>query len=410
MPVLVVAKAPNSGRSKTRLVPPLSADQAAALHEALLLDTIDACCAQTKDVRLLCASEHDASVLGALVPGIPRVVQEGTGLGDALRLGMARHVVEGDTAIVSSDVPGIPEGAIPAAFAALAEGADVVLGPASDGGYWLVAMREAHDEPFREIPWSTPAVVAVTRERCAEAGLRLVELEQWRDIDTPVDLELVARDADRIGAKRTRAILGELAEHVSEAPDVALLSSELLSGSPWRAVIRDRLRIDGRQTDYTYLAVPRAVFVAAVTDDHELLLVRQYRHPVRDWTLEVPAGSVREGESAHDAAVRELREETGGSARAWEQLSTFYSSSAHTSLRSDAWLARGVEIVGQPVEEEWEDLTVVRMPLAEALSRARAGRFTEGQTALTILLAAERLADASASPGSGRSQTPATSS
>ena len=399
MPVLVVAKAPNSGRSKTRLVPPLSATQAAALHEALLLDTIDACCAQAVDVRLLCASEHDASVLGELVPGMPRVTQEGMGLGDALRLGMAGHVAEGATAIVSSDVPGIPDGAISAAFAALADGADVVLGPAADGGYWLVAMREAHDEPFREIPWSTPAVLAVTRERCREAGLRLVELEQWRDIDTPVDLELVARDVERIGAERTRAILGELAEPVSEAPDVALLSSELLSASPWRAVIRDRLRIDGCETDYTYLAVPRAVFVAAVTDDRELLLVRQYRHPVRDWTLEVPAGSAREGESSRDAAERELREETGGSAQEWEHLSTFYSSSAHTSLRSDAWLARGVEIVGAPVEEEWEDLEIVRMPLAEAISRARRGGFTEGQTALTILLAAERLAELRPGPG-----------
>lgn len=393
MPVLVVAKAPNSGHSKTRLVPPLSAAQAAALHEALLLDTIDACCEQAGDVRLLCASEHDASVLGMLVPGVPRVIQEGTGLGDALGLGMARHVAQGPTAMVSSDVPGIPDGAIPAAFAALADGADVVLGPAADGGYWLVAMREAHDEPFRDIPWSTPAVLAVTRDRCRQAGLRLVELEQWRDLDTPVDLELVARDANRIGARRTRAILGELGEHVSEAPDVALLSSELLAGSPWRAVIRDHLRIDGRETDYTYLAVPRAVFVAAVTDTDELLLVRQYRHPVRDWTLEVPAGSIREGESSRDAAQRELCEETGGSARDWEHLLTFYSSSAHTSLRSDAWLARGVEIVGEPVEEEWEDLTMVRMPLADALARARRGGFTEGQTALTILLAAERLAE-----------------
>jgi rSAM/selenodomain-associated transferase 1 len=391
MPVLVVAKAPNSGRSKTRLVPPLTADQAAALHEALLLDTVDACREQDSDVRLLCASERDAKVLAELVPGVRRVVQAGEGLGDALRLGIARHTARGATAIVSSDIPGLPDGAIPGAFAALAEGADVVLGPAEDGGYWLVAMTEAHDEPFRHIPWSTPAVLAVTRERCARAGLRLVELEPWRDVDTPVDLELLARDRSRLRAPRTVAVLSALAEHLSEAPDVSLSGSELLSGSPWRAVIRDRLRVDGRETAYEYLAVPRAVFVAAVSDEGELLLVRQYRHPVRDWTLEVPAGSVREGESAYDAAARELREETGGEAREWHHLTTFYSSSAHTSLRSDAWLALGVEIVGAPIEEEWEDVTVVRMPLEEALSRARAGGFTEGQTALTILLAAERL-------------------
>ncbi|MCI0636610.1 MAG: DUF2064 domain-containing protein, partial [Actinobacteria bacterium] len=304
--------------------------------------------------------------------------------------GVADHVAEGATAIVSSDVPGLPRGCVGAAFTALEGGADVVLGPATDGGYWLVAMRDAHDEPFRDIPWSTPAVLAVTRERCRAAQLRVVELEPWRDVDTPVDLELVMRDVDRSRAPRTFAVLDGLAQ-VGDAPDVVLESSELLSGSPWRAVIRDRLLVGGRETEYEYLAVPRAVFVAAVTDHDELLLVRQYRHPVRDWTLEVPAGSIREGESSLEAASRELREETGASAREWHQLSTFYSSSAHTSLRSDAWLALGVEIVGETIEEEWEDVTLVRMPLDEALSKARRGGFTEGQTALTILLAAERL-------------------
>ncbi len=391
MPVLVVAKAPHSGRSKTRLVPPLTADEAAALHEALLLDTVDACCEQASDVRLLCASEHDSAVLGELLPGVPRDVQEGEGLGDALRLGIASHVARGPTTIVSSDVPGIPDGAIPAAVSALSDGSDVVLGPAADGGYWLIAMSEAHEAPFHDIPWSTPAVLAVTRARCRGAGLRLVELDVWRDIDTPVDLEVVARDAARLRAPRTRAVLDDLANHIAVPPDIALTGSEVIAGSPWRVVLRDHLCIDGRETSYEYLAVPRAVFVAAVTDDDELLLVRQYRHPVRDWTLEVPAGSVREGESAREAAERELREETGGVAREWQHLSTFYSSSAHTSLRSDAWLARGVEIVGDPIEEEWEDVTLVRLPLQQALHRARSGGFTEGQTALTILLAAEHL-------------------
>lgn len=391
MPVLVVAKGPGRGRSKTRLVPPLSADEAAALHEALLLDTVDACCEQASDVRLLCATARDADLLAGVVPGLPRVVQEGQGLGDALRLGIAAHVERGPTAIVSSDVPGLPDGALPAAFAALAEGADVVLGPAADGGYWLVAMREAHAAPFEDIPWSTPAVLAVTRERCVAARLRVAELGAWRDVDTPVDLELVTRDIDLYRAPRTRAVLEGLGHALGTPPDVGLAGSELVDGSPWRSVVRDRLRVDGRETAYTYLAVPRAVFVAAVTDDGELLLVRQYRHPVRDWTLEVPAGSVHEGESARDAAERELREETGGAAREWRRLSTFYSSSAHTSLRSDAWLALGVEIVAAQVEEEWEDVTLVRVPLADAVARARAGGFTEGQTALTILLAAEAL-------------------
>ncbi len=388
--VLIVAKAPASGRSKTRLVPPLSAQQAADLHQALLLDTLDACRAETDDTHILHASIDDAPAFARLAPDTPLVLQEGYGLADALRLGIARNVRDGPVAIVSSDVPGLPPGSIASTFHALAEGADVVLGPALDGGYWLIAMRAPHDAPFHDIPWSTPAVLAVTRRRCEEAGLKVAELPPWRDVDTLVDLAFVSRDLDTLQAPRTAAFLRESAALVPSPPELELESSELLAGSPWRAVIRDQLRGLERTTEYSYLAVPRAVFVAAVTDNDDVLLVRQYRHPVRDWTLEVPAGSVVDGETALDSAKRELREETGGTARDWVHLTTFFSSSAHLSLRSDAFLATGVEI-GAADPEEGEDVTLVRMPVSEAVAVARAGGFPEGQTALTVLLAAERL-------------------
>jgi ADP-ribose pyrophosphatase len=165
-------------------------------------------------------------------------------------------------------------------------------------------------------------------------------------------------------------------------------SSRLVTSSPWRTVIEDRLASDnGRVSSYAYLAVPRAVFVVPVTDAGEVILVRQYRHPVRDWTLEVPAGSVEDGEAPREAAERELAEEVGGRAREWRHLTTFYSSSAHLSLRSDAYLATGVTL-GKPQPGEDEDVVVVRMRVEEALARARAGELVEGQTALAILLAA----------------------
>lgn len=387
--VLVIAKAPEPGRAKTRLVPPLTGEQAAELQRALLLDTLNACRAEIEDVAILHADPAEAPVFEELAPSTSLLLQQGRGLEDALGRTFARHVAAGPVAIVSSDVPGLPPGSLARAFAALESGADVVLGPAHDGGYWLIAMAEHHQEPFREIPWSTPAVLGVTLARCEEVGLRVELLDVWRDLDTAVDLAFMRRIAAKLDAPRTLEALSAL--ELPDPPALELETSELLAGSPWRAVLSDRLRgADGRETGYSYLAVPRAVFVVAVTPDDELLLVRQYRHPVRDWTLEVPAGSVQDGETPKEAAARELAEETGGTAQTWRHLTTFYSSSAHLSLRSDAFLATGVE-VGEAAPDNDEQLELVRVPLADALERAHRGGFHEGQTALAILLAAPHL-------------------
>src|ERR1700730_3466586 len=122
---LVVAKAPGAG--KTRLVPPVSGEQAASLQRALLLDTLAACRREADDVRLLVATENERSVLAALVPGTAVELQRGKGLADALRYGVADHLERGPVAIISSDLPGLPAGSIVEAAAALAAGVDVVL-------------------------------------------------------------------------------------------------------------------------------------------------------------------------------------------------------------------------------------------------------------------------------------------
>ena len=391
--VLVIAKAPRPGRSKTRLVPPLGPDEAVALHTALLLDTLETCRAEVSDTGLLYASEEEREPLAALAGSeTPLVAQSGLGLGDALMHAMRDGVEQGPLLIVASDIPGVPPGAIAEAFTALARKADVVLGPALDGGYWAIGMNDVAAAPFTDIPWSTPAVLAVTLARCADAGLRVHLLAAVRDVDTPADLAALAREPlDR--APRTSGVIAELVDAHRLADDLppTMVASDLLFSSPWRAGIRDTLiRRDGGESAYTYLAVPRAVFVVPVTDSGDLLLVRQYRHPVREWTREVPAGSVLDGESAPDAARRELAEEIGGHARELTHLTTFFSSSAHLSLRSDIYLATSVEL-GTTSPDEGEELRVERLPLAVAAAEARAGRFTEGQTALAVLLAAEHL-------------------
>ena len=380
--VLVVAKAPVPGRAKTRLVPPLSAEQAAALSRALLLDTLDACRAQGFEPGILCAETGD-ELRRVVGPDVELEAQEGLGLADALRLGIRRHA---PVALVSGDVPGLPPDSLARSFAALDDGADVVLGPATDGGYWLVAMREPHEAPFERIPWSTPAVLETTLARCADAGLRVELVDRWPDLDTAADLVSVGRYPAH--APRTFALLDELDLH---EPAPQILTSEVLDESPWRSVLLDRLlERDGRRTQYTYLETARAVFVVPVTATGELVLVRQYRHPVRDWTLEVPAGSVGPAETPFEAARRELAEEVGGSAGELRHLSSFYSSSAHVSLRSDAFLATGV-VLATASPEEGEAVSVVRLDWREAVERARRGGFAEGQTALAILLAAAAL-------------------
>jgi len=225
-------------------------------------------------------------------------------------------------------------------------------------------------------------------------------------LSVPLGLDSHGGGLDSLGCHHNRKLggyhchRGPLAGRSFASKDEALKALEKLKGAgeaaepegaAWRTVVRDRLERAGRgETSYTYLAVPRAVFVVPVTDAGELVLVRQYRHPVRDWTLEVPAGSVDDGEALLEAAQRELAEEAGGRARDWRHLSAFYSSSAHISLRSDAFLATGVTL-GAPSLDEGEEISVVLMPVAEALAQARAGGLADGETALAILLAAPHL-------------------
>jgi uncharacterized protein len=396
---LIVAKAPSAGRAKTRLTPPVPPDLAARLSAAMLLDAVDACRREADEVGLLCPAAGDVEVLRRMVgTDVPIHVQRGRGLGAALREEMRAGTRDGALAIVSSDVPGLPAGEVGRAFD-LAEGDhDLVLGPTLDGGYWLIAMPRFHEAPFARIPWSTPACAEVTLQRVGEAGLRAGQVAEWLDIDTLVDLSLAVHAPPGSLGPRTVAAVADIAGSVDipPPPAVRLAGSELVVASPWRSLLRDRLRRQGGETrDYLYLAVPRAVFVVAVTTGGEVLLVRQYRHPVRDWTLEVPAGSLEEGESPLAAGRRELSEEVGGRGGRWRHIGTFFSSSAHLSLRSDAFLATQVE-VGPARPDEGEEIEVVRLPVAEALRRAREGRMVEGQTALCLLLAARHLEEAEA--------------
>lgn len=130
---------------------------------------------------------------GAAVDGVR---QQGADLGEKLfrSLSVAAAEHPGGVAAVGSDHPTLPLARVQRAFELLAGGSDVVLGPADDGGYYLIALRPGavRRRLFAEIPWSTRGVLAATEARCRELGLRVAHLPPGHDVDEPADLERLA--------------------------------------------------------------------------------------------------------------------------------------------------------------------------------------------------------------------------
>ncbi len=208
--LLLFTKPARAGRVKTRLIGALTPEQAAALHQAFLDDLLDRLREGSFDLRLAWALDPDEAVPEGLFPGLR---QEGADLGERLHRALAAAGAEAAcVAALGSDHPALPLAVVHDAFARLEAGADVVLGPAEDGGYYLIALRAAavHPRLFAEIAWSTAQVFPETVARCRELGLRLDLLPQASDVDTPEDLRRLAlRMAGEgdLGCPRTRALL-----------------------------------------------------------------------------------------------------------------------------------------------------------------------------------------------------------
>jgi rSAM/selenodomain-associated transferase 1 len=197
-PVLVImAKQPAVGRTKTRLCPPLTPAEAAALYEALLRDTIGLV-ASLKGVRLAIAvtppeaigdfrriSPTDAILLPVAGADIGECLDQV--LGHLLAAGHSTANFQRAIAL-NSDGPTLPVAYLRQAIARL-EGADVVLGPSEDGGYYLIGLTQPRPELFRGIEWSTERVTAQTLARAEAMGLSVALLPPWYDVDTAADLD-----------------------------------------------------------------------------------------------------------------------------------------------------------------------------------------------------------------------------
>jgi rSAM/selenodomain-associated transferase 1 len=197
--LVVMAKAPRPGRVKTRLSPPLTLEQTAALNVRFLRDTCENLGSIIGAAGLISYTPAgDEALFDGLLPEtFALVLQRGDGFGERL-LAAAEDVLAigyGAVCLIDSDSPTVPQAAFAQAVEALARAGDrVVLGPSHDGGYYLIGMKRAHAEPFERITWSTGSVYAETVERCQEAGLEVVTLPTWYDVDDAATLAVLQEE------------------------------------------------------------------------------------------------------------------------------------------------------------------------------------------------------------------------
>lgn len=204
----VMAKAPRAGKVKTRLSPPLTLEQSAALNICFLQDT-------SQNIAEVSVSGRSAGIISytpigdeaafddLLPPSFQLIAQRGDSFGERL-LYAAEDLLRcgyGSVCLIDSDSPTVPAVAFQQATADLARPGDrIVLGPSQDGGYYLIGLKASHPELFANINWSTSTVFSETLAAAESAGIETITLPLWYDVD--------------------------------DEPTLAFLSSELLTNTP----------------------------------------------------------------------------------------------------------------------------------------------------------------------------------
>jgi len=197
------------GRTKTRLIPGLGAEGAAHLYRAMALDSLRAAqSVPSHTLTLWVAGATDDPGLSFLPRDLPRHTQPEADLGgrmlSALEAGLA---VEGRAMVLGSDAPGLEARELVDAFDRLSD-ADVVLGPAADGGYTLIAAKRTDSRMFEGVRFSSEHALADTRQACLQAGLTVALAAPWFDVDVPADLSTL---------RALLAVAPERAPHTAEA-------------------------------------------------------------------------------------------------------------------------------------------------------------------------------------------------
>jgi len=209
--LIVVAKAPRPGHVKTRLAPSLAPAAIVALYRCLIEDTLElARSLPDTRVALVCPSGDVDELRAWLGTSVEVVAQQGHGLAAALDSTFRVFLADGADRVVilNGDSPHLPSDELERAFALL-DRCDLVVGPTTDGGFYLVGERVAHPALFEASRLGTQTALEALLARASELGLRVELTAPWYDVDEPDDLARLALDlrSAPASAPRTGALL-----------------------------------------------------------------------------------------------------------------------------------------------------------------------------------------------------------
>ena len=209
--IAIMAKAPRAGHSKTRLSPPLLPDEARQMSVAFLRDISENIVAASRELGGMAGyvafspAGLEPLFEGVLAPGTELILADGSGEAPAGVDGFGRSLWQAtrvlferghdSVCVLNSDSPTLPTACLVQAGRVLQGGGDqVVMGPAEDGGYYLLGMTQPHAALYADITWSTDRVAAQTRDAAAQLGLPMHELPPWYDVDDRVALERLLQE------------------------------------------------------------------------------------------------------------------------------------------------------------------------------------------------------------------------
>jgi rSAM/selenodomain-associated transferase 2/rSAM/selenodomain-associated transferase 1 len=247
--LIIFARYPTPGQAKTRLIPLLGPAGAALLHRQLVRITVDTSRrlqsrrSVVTEMRFTGASQRDTAALF----GRELIYREqGPGeLGNRLRVAASEAISggAGKVMLIGTDCPLLDADRLDQAFAAL-DAHDVVIGPALDGGYYLIGVKSDHAELFAGIAWGGPQVLAQTLDACHRLGLRHALLPQLSDVDTPEDLTVWA--TARLAAANTPPRVSVIIPARNEQDHLAATLASVLTTQDVEVIV-----VDGQSTDRT---------------------------------------------------------------------------------------------------------------------------------------------------------------